>query len=280
MIHQTLDLQVNYSKLNIIDNNYHATLTTFFMENDACIDENRKRPVILICPGGAYMKRSFRENEAVALRFNALGYHAAVLNYSVAPTRFPAAVCEAATAVAMLRENALKWHIDTDKIVICGFSAGGHVACSLGVYSESSWLNNLLNTQSFQIKPNAMLLSYPVITSGVYAHAGSFENLLGEQATDLEKRELVSLEKQVTPITPPTFLWHTVADETVPVENSLLFATALQANHVPFELHMFTKGIHGLGLATEETKNSEGRGVQPECACWPDLFSVWLNSNL
>lgn len=130
MIHEKIEIQLK-------DSEFKANLFTYFLDNSPEIDPERKRPVVLICPGGGYQMTSDREAEALAVRFMAMGYHAAILRYSVAPARFPEALLQLATAVAMLRENAEKWHIDTEKIVVQGSSAGGHLAASL-VYSGTS----------------------------------------------------------------------------------------------------------------------------------------------
>ena len=128
-----------------------------------------------------------------------------------------------------------------------------------------------------QIRPNGMILCYPVITSGEYAHRGSFEALLGEDAYDPEKRKEQSLELQVTKDTPPTFLWHTEPDDCVPVENSLFFFEALHKNKIPVEMHIYPAGGHGLSLANEETKRQDGSGIQPECQSWMELACGWMS---
>ena len=131
MIHEKIEIQLK-------DSEFRANLFTYFLDNSPEIDLGRKRPVVLICPGGGYQMTSDREAEALAVKFMSMGYHAAILRYSVAPARFPEALQQLATAVAMLRENAEKWHIDTDKIVVQGSSAGGHLAASLGVFWNKS----------------------------------------------------------------------------------------------------------------------------------------------
>ena len=220
---------------------------------------------------------SDREAEALAVKFMAMGYHAAILRYSVAPARFPEALLQLATAVAMLRENAEKWHIDTGKIVVQGSSAGGHLAASLGVFWNKPFVAEALGMDAGKFRPNGLMLSYPVITSGEYAHRGSFEALLGEDAYDPEKRKEQSLELQVTKDTPPTFLWHTEPDDCVPVENSLFFCEALHKNKIPVEMHIYPAGSHGLSLANEETKRQDGSGIQPECQSWMELACGWMS---
>ncbi len=123
----------------------------------------------------------------------------------------------------------------------------------------------------------ALILSYPVISSGVHAHQGSFQALLGDQQEEL--RERLSLEKQVNNQTPPTFLWHTFEDASVPVENSMLFAVALRKHNIPFELHIYPSGGHGLSLANEESMNVQNNfGIQEECQNWIDMAGVWIRN--
>ena len=269
MIHEKMEIQLKNSE-------FKANLFTYFLDNSPEIDPKRKRPVVLICPGGGYAMTSDREAEALAVKFLAMGYHAAILRYSVAPARFPEALLQLATAVALLRENAEKWHIDENKIVVQGSSAGGHLAASLGVFWNKPFVAEALGMESKVFRPNGLMLSYPVITSGEKSHQGSFENVLGEQYADEEKRRFLSLEYNVSRDTPPTFLWHTAPDDTVPVENSLLFFQALHALDIPAELHIYPVGGHGLGLATTETASPDGYGIQGECDSWITLAGEWM----
>ncbi|HIZ20082.1 MAG TPA: alpha/beta hydrolase [Firmicutes bacterium] len=228
------------------------------------------RPAVVICPGGGYQMLSDREGEGVALRFLQEGFQCFVLHYSVAGQAvFPGPQLELASAVALVRRRASEWTIDPDKIVVCGFSAGGHLAGSLGMFWNRELLTGPLGLSPADIRPNGMILGYPVITSGEFAHRGSFQSLLGERYE--ECLELASLEKQVTADTPPAFLWHTWDDDAVPVENSLLLAAALRRRQIPLEMHILASGPHGLALATEET----GTAI-PACADWPDWASRWI----
>lgn len=269
MIHEIMEIQVEGSE-------FKAELYTYFLDNSPEIDPERKRPVVVICPGGGYVMTSDREAEGLAMRFLAMGYHAVVLRYSVSPAVYPEALLQLAKTVALLRANAEKWHIDKDSIVLQGSSAGGHLAASLGVFWNESFLEKKLGISSEMFRPNGLILSYPVITSGEKAHQGSFEYLLGEDYSNEELRDSVSLEKWVTKDTPPVFMWHTATDESIPVENSLLFFEALHRNEVPVELHIYPVGPHGLGLADEETKRFDGFGIQPECQSWIKLAEDWM----
>ncbi|WP_197276412.1 alpha/beta hydrolase [Bacillus sp. JCM 19034] len=161
------------------------------------------------------------------------------------------------------------------KIIVVGFSAGGHLAASLGVFWAKPFLAEQVGLPSEQLQPNGLLLSYPVITSGNYAHKGSFKALLGDKHKEL--LEQVSLEKHVSEQTPATFLWHTYTDEAVPVQNSFMFAQALLENRIPLEMHIYPKGIHGLSLGTEETKAYNNQAtIQPEVTNWVKMAGAWI----
>ena len=268
-----------YQVMNIKAETYEepAKLYLYLLEKSPEIGID-KRPLIFICPGGGYGMTSDREAEAIALQFVAAGFHAAVLRYSVAPARYPTALLQVAAGFKYLREHAEEFHIDADRMVVQGASAGGHLAASYGVFwKKKTFLAEMLHTTPEMLKPNGMILSYPVITSGEYAHRGSFEALLGEDAYDPEKRKEQSLELQVTKDTPPTFLWHTEPDDCVPVENSLFFFEALHKNKIPVEMHIYPAGGHGLSLANEETKRQDGSGIQPESQSWMELACGWMS---
>lgn len=252
------------------------TLTAYCPDNTPELGDNYTRPTVLICPGGSYQFVAFREAEPVALAFMARGYNAFVLNYSVAPQRYPTALLELAAGVAFLRQCAKRFHVNPDALSVAGFSAGGHLAGCLGTMWQQSWIAEQLGVRINDIAPNALILSYPVISLTQSFHMHSCSNLLGDAADALQKSKL-SLEHQVSEKTPPTFLWHTIADPIVPVENSLLFANALQANHIPFELHLYPQGGHGLSLCTEETSRGDPAHVNPHCATWFSLCDQWLH---
>lgn len=247
------------------ENGYTPTLTTYILDKI----RNDTRPAVLICPGGAYGGCADIEAEPIAMRFMAAGFHAFILRYSVYPNKYPKALEEVSKSVQIIRQNAGEWHIDKDKIAVCGFSAGSHLACSLGVF----WNQESIKTADESNKPNAMILSYPVITSGEKAHRGSFDNLCGDNPELVEK---MSLEKRVTKDTPKTFLWHTFADQAVPVENSLLFANALREHDIPFELHIYPEGRHGLALAIPDTGLTKDDVVSTNVKGWIDLACNWL----
>ena len=213
-----------------------ATEYGFMPYMETYILDGKKRPIVVIFPGGGYGMVSEREAERIAMAYNAAGFHAAVVYYCVEPHTHPLPIQNAANAVAMLRENAEKWNIDTDKVIVCGFSAGGHLAASLSALWNDSEIFSEHEIELAMHKPNAQILSYPVITSGEFAHKDSFKNLTG---TDDESNHLwssLSLERRITDIIPPTFLWHTYEDICVPVENTLMYAAGLRRVGVPMSL--------------------------------------------
>lgn len=233
-----------------------------------------KRPVVVICPGGGYCELSKREAEPIALQFCRSGFHAFVVWYSVAPNRHPQPLFDVSKAIAIIRRSKKEWNIDPDKIAVCGFSAGGHLASTIGCHWNKSYILDSTDIKENENKPNALILSYPVISGVNFAHTGSFQNLLGERSEPSLKDEL-SNEKQVGEHTPPTFIWHTLADEIVPMENSLLFASALRQKGISFELHIFPFGRHGLALGTAETA-IDNDYTDSLAAEWMNLSTRWL----
>lgn len=270
MLHETIHLREVFPAL---PGGCDATLVSYCPDNSPEIDPHRRRATVLICPGGGYVMTSDREAEPVALQFMALGYNAFVLRYAVEPARYPEALLELSASVAYLRRSAARFHANPDQIAVCGFSAGGHLAGCLGVFWQEPFLSQPLGLGGGENRPDALILGYPVITSGKYAHEGSFRALLGAGQEELLPR--LSLENRVNPEMPPVFLWHTFADGSVPVENTLLFTQALRQHGVPFELHIYPEGPHGLSLATEQSSGAPER-INPHCSTWLPLCSEWL----
>lgn len=275
MIHETFPLRAEGSQPD-------ARLVTYIQEYSESLAV-RERPLVLLCPGGAYSYTSDREAQPIALQFLAMGYHVAVLRYSCAPARYPTALLELAASVRLIREHAKQWHVMPDKLVVQGCSAGGHLAASYAMFWNQDWLREraqIPETDPELLRPNGLLLCYPVITSGEFAHRGSFENLLGNLPEREELLVRLSLENQVGSHVPPVFVWHTYEDQAVPVENSLLLVSALRRAGVPTEFHMYPRGGHGLALATALTQSPDGGAVQPECAGWIELAHTWIEGSL
>lgn len=253
-----------------------AHLTVYIQEYTESLNI-KERPLILICPGGAYAYTSDREAEPIALAFLAKGFHAAILRYSCAPAVFPTALMELGRSILLIRENARSWHVKEDSIVVQGCSAGGHLAASYACM----WMNDFLSdgmgityADRIKLRPNGLMLCYPVITSGKFAHSDSIKNLLGEEY--LELKEMMSLENAVNEHVPRTFIWHTFTDGSVPVQNSLLFANALIEHGINTELHIFPEGCHGLALANELTAGNEVKEIEPVAEPWIDLATTWM----
>lgn len=212
------------------------------------------RPAVVIVPGGGYSSVSPTEGEIVALEFYNKGYNTFVLTYTTdlsvsAPLKMQP-LKDLSRAVRMLRQKAGVFHIDTNRIAICGFSAGGHLCASLAVHhGDVADVNELYSDISN--RPDAAILCYPVISSGEKAHRMSFVALLGKDASSNDL-EYMSLERHVSKNTPPIFIWHTATDEAVPVENTLLFTEACKAKGITYEQHIFSNGPHGYSLANEK----------------------------
>ncbi len=233
------------------------TLTAYVKGATPDVPPSLKRKAVLVCPGGGYRYCSNIEGEPIALAYLAAGYNAFVLDYSVTNDatgeegkKFPGQLIEAAMAMKFIKDNAEKFHIDPDYVFVNGYSAGGHLAASLGILYNSKYVTDAIDMPENYARPAGMILAYPVINSETYAHKGSFLNILHDEADNEEKRREVSLETRVDKNTVPAFVWHTRTDTTVPVENSLLLASALAENGIDFELHVYPDGPHGLSLAT------------------------------
>ena len=255
----------------------HETLSTgarlvgYLREPAAEMPAFATRPAMLIFPGGGYGYCSKREADPVAMQFLQAGYQTFILYYhcadeNTAPLQYKP-LLDAAAAILYLRRNADTLHLDPEKIAVCGFSAGGHLAASSAVLAHTPAVQKALGITGEEACPNAVVLGYPVITTGALGHQGSTENLCG---TNAALRAEMSLENQIQPGLPPFFVWHTVTDESVPVQNSLLLANALEECDVPYELHLFAKGQHGMSTCTNEvnTPSAENSAWVPLCTRW------------
>lgn len=267
------EIELNYEEAEIAPPLKPALLSGNLISDSGEWDvmNNKSRPCMLVCPGGGYSTVAWHEGEPIALSFSANGFQTFVLTYSVSPMKFPGALLELAQAVAHIRLHAKEYRIDPNRIYVCGFSAGGHLAASLGVYWNEAFITRFLGNGGYyngETKPNGLLLGYPVISSDAeFGHIGSVRALFDTQAPTNEELLSFSLEKQVSALTPPTFLWHTADDDSVDVQNSLAFASALHQAEIPFELHIYPKGPHGISLASEVTALHLGM-VVPACQSW------------
>ena len=238
------------------------SLTPFFPSK-----ANATGAAIVVCPGGGYSHLSdVKEGSAVAEWLNSLGITAFVLKYRLGMRYHqPAQIQDAARALRIVRARAKEWNLDTNRIGILGFSAGGHLASTLGTHFDSGKSDAKDEIERVSSRPDLEILIYPVITMGEFTHGGSKKNLLGENPSS-ELVRLYSNELQVTKETPPTFIVHTMNDTAVPIENSLLFAAALRKAGVPFEFHLYEQGPHGFGLAP----------TNPILASWAERCADWL----
>ncbi|MDB5084781.1 MAG: esterase/lipase-like protein [Bacilli bacterium] len=220
---------------------------------------------VIVCPGGGYTHRAAHEGEPIARWLNRNGMSAVVLNYRVAPYKHPSPLLDAQRAIRFVRAHADEWRIDLHRVGILGFSAGGHLAATVGTHYDSGREQAADPIERHSCRPDLLVLCYAVISLLDSPHTGSRKNLTGDEAED-QLLHLLSNERHVTDDTPPTFLWHTADDASVPVENCFLFARALNTHKVPFELHVFESGRHGLGLALDN----------PNVKPWTDLCALWL----
>ena len=214
-------------------------------------DENIRAAMVIV-PGGGYQAVASTEAEIVALEFYEKGYNTFVLTYTTnilqdCPLK-KQPLWDLSRAVRCLRKNALQLKIDAKQIILCGFSAGGHLVGSLCVHAA-----DIIDSSEYQELPNCpdgVILSYPVVTTDKWSHGESFKTLLGQEIS-AEEKTYWSIEKQVSSTFPPAFIWHTITDQIVPVANSLLLSQSLREQHVIHALHLFSAGGHGLSLANE-----------------------------
>lgn len=272
MKHEILHLKDFFPALG--ENGCDATLTTYLPDNLTEMGRDSvRRSCLVICPGGAYQDCSQREAEPTALNFLSDGFNVFVLNYSVAPHRYPTQLREVAAAMELIYQNAAAWHCITTKIAIMGFSAGGHLAAHYATSYDCAEVRTVFPGS----KPvQAAILCYPVITADpVWTHMGSIGALTGKQDRTAEETVKFSCDKQVRSDTPPAFLWHTAADSHVPVTNSLLYAQALAANQIPFELHVYPFGDHGLATCDSQTIDNP-TAVHVYDHAWLPAAKKWL----
>ena len=294
-------------KIYLYEDRQDVYLTTYIWDNSRELGTgpNMKRPAILICPGGGYISCSDREAEPVALRFAAMGYNAFVLRYStyskgmpfgmspdmtVVPqpeTNHPVPVREIGMAILMMHEKAKKWRIDTDRIALCGFSAGAHNAALYATSWHRPVIAEYFDTDINNLRPAAVILGYPVTDFKFmrgFNHKDPMLSALMKNmdaaflGTDSPSDELLieaSPARLVDENTPPMFIWATSNDELVPVNNSLLMAQALSEHDIPYTLHIFEDGFHGLSVATQASSCSKIE-ISDEIGSWVKMAEDWL----
>lgn len=247
----------------------HGVLTRFPAER------SRGKTALIICPGGGYGYCSIREGAPAARAFARDNIESFVLRYDCEPAPLGTRPLHAlAAAVAWVRRHADELGVSPYRIAVGGFSAGAHLAgLHAAVWNRADWYPP--ETDLALHRPNAAVLCYPVVTAGEFAHRGSFERLAG---ADREAQQAFSLENLVSAAMPPVFLWHTLTDASVPVENTLLLEAALRREGIPHEMHLFPHGVHGLALADLETADiAKGRLPDRHIARWQGLCAEWLN---
>jgi len=247
-------------------NNNAPTLTPYLLSGD------EQRACVIVFSGGGYRDRAEHEGAPVAKWLNSLGFNSFVLNYRVAPYRYPAPMADAQRAIRHVRHNCIQYNVNPNKIGIFGFSAGGHLACVSSILYTSEFYEHSDEIDKISARPNAAVLCYPVISLIRHIHAGSVEELLGSTSSTL--KESLSGEMIAHSETPPTFIWHTSEDSTVPVDHSLMLTQALRNKGVPVDCHIFNNGRHGLGIGASP------RGGVPLTMQWMDLCSNWLKLRL
>lgn len=239
-----------FEKIMLRDDNPDVYLETY------CFNRGRTPcDALLVIPGGGYEFVSDREGEPIVQGFSAHDFNCFVLHYSIKENaKYPNPLVDVALAMKHIKANAERYHINPDRVFAVGFSAGGHLCGMLGNLWHRPEISELAGCPSEVIRPNAVLLTYPVMIAGEFAHQGSIRNVSG-QCEDL--LDTVSLERQVSEKSVPAFFMHTASDTCVPVENTLMTAEAYSRHKIPFEIHIYPYGGHGIALATSAT--SEGR---------------------
>lgn len=256
-----------------------GVLTTYIRDLSLEIDLERKAPAMLVIPGGGYYMVSDREGEPVAMRYLALGFNAFVLDYSVAEDsalKYPYQIAEAAMAMEYLRINAENLNIDPEKIAAVGFSAGGHLCAMLGSFHNCPETGKVFKP-TVCVKPNAVVLGYPVISSDIsFAHIGSFINLCGEENKELMKK--VDVLNLIDESSAPAFIWSTFNDNVVPCQNAIEAALKYKESGVPVSLHVFGKGEHGLSVADATVYKADKalKEMSVSVPEWVRLSVEWL----
>ena len=250
-------------------------LICYIPDKSVEINVNRKAPAMLVLPGGGYSMTSFREDEPIALKYLSYGFAAFVLRYSVAPLKHPTQLTEAVMAMNYIRLHAAELGVDEKMVSAVGFSAGGHLCAMLGSYYDAPEVAEVFKSE-VSARPDAVILSYSVITSSGKTHYGSFINLCGEDNEPLTRK--ISIENLVNSNSAPAFIWATYNDGIVPIRNSLIAALAYDEAGVPFSIHVFGKGQHGLSAADKTVYGASYVDIDKSESVteWVRLSVEWL----
>jgi len=263
-----------YREIPLREDDPSVTLTAYIA------DERRPtRDAMLVIPGGGYTcVCADREGEPIALAFLAAGLNAFVLQYSIgAKAVFPRPLVDASLAMQHIRTHAEEYHIHPDRVFVSGFSAGGHLAASLGTFWHLDSVKEALpDMPEGMNRPTGTVLCYPVLTGGPKAHKGSFYQILGTKTPTEEELDRYSIEKHIDERTSPAFIMHTAADQIVPVENALYTAQAMAAAKVPFELHIYPEGPHGIALGNFQTSRGNPHWEDAEVEKWVSHAVAWM----
>lgn len=272
--------------------NETASFDTYLLNNSKEYNVDKKRPLVIVCPGGGYAFTSDREAEPIALKFNSVGMHSLVLWYTVydqvknVPRN---ALIELAQTIKYAREHAEEWFIDPDKIIVCGFSAGGHLTLQIATRWHEEWLAKEVGTTSDKLKVNLAIPCYPGAVptrfeKGDYGFAHQLienpntanERMYGTDTPNDEEVDEYNILLHVSENTPPMFVWHTYEDVLVDVSNSLQLGCKLREFNIPFEMHIFEKGEHGLALCDRTTARKPSH-YNKHVIHWFSLCEEWLS---
>jgi len=270
-----------------------ASFDTYLLHNSQEYNVNKKRPLVIVCPGGGYIFTSDREAEPIALKFNSIGLHSVVLWYTVydkVKNTPEHALLELAKTIKYVREQADEWYVDPDNIMVCGFSAGGHLALQMATRWNDPWLGKQLNTSNELLKVNLAISCYPSVFAKAFPEEDTgFAAALVDQPNTANERffgvknptevdvEKYNIVNYIDENTPPMFIWHTYEDDLVDVSNALVLVTKLREKKIPFELHIFEKGEHGLALCDRTTARKASHH-NSHVIRWFDLCVGWLSS--
>ncbi len=266
---------MRHEVIHLCKDDENVTLTTYIADTRA-----EKSDAMLVIPGGGYNHIcADREGESIAMAFAARGVRCFVLNYSLnEKAKFPRPLLEASLAMAHIHENAEEYGIDSDRIFVCGFSAGGHLAASLGTRWHTKEVNEALDIPYGSNRPAGMILCYPVLAYFPDLKQGTFEKAFGTMEPTEDQIEFCSLDRNLSrEHIPPAFMWQTANDPAVNIKNTLTMATALSEIGAPFEVHIFPNGPHGMALANEVTA-PKAMYANPRIAGWVDLAHSWMKT--